>query len=90
MPRQRAAGEGKPGGLLCHVARSLGFYGDGISFRLVSGQSFCLRVFPGGAGSCLAKTDSSEEDSGRLVDHVDWRLLSPFDFPEFLRLVVAC
>ena len=33
-------GEGNPGELLCHVARSLGFYGDGISFRVVFGQSF--------------------------------------------------
>ena len=24
--------EGNPGGLLCHVAHSLGFHGDGISF----------------------------------------------------------
>ena len=31
------------------MARSLGFYGDGISFRVVFGQSFYLRVFPGGA-----------------------------------------
>ena len=23
--------------------------------------------------------DSSEEDSGRVVGHTDWRLLSPFD-----------
>ena len=29
-----------PGGLLCHVAHSLGFHGDGISFRVDSGQSF--------------------------------------------------
>ena len=29
-----------PGGLLCHVAHNLGSFGDGISFRLVSGQSF--------------------------------------------------
>ena len=28
-----------PGGLLCHVARRAGFYGDGISFPVVSGQS---------------------------------------------------
>ena len=27
------------GGLLCHVARRPGFYGDGISFQVVSGQS---------------------------------------------------
>ena len=31
---------GNPGELLCRVARSLGFYGDGISFRVVFGQSF--------------------------------------------------
>ena len=29
-----------PGELLCHVACSLGFYGDGISFRVVFSQSF--------------------------------------------------
>ena len=28
---------------------SLGFYGDGISFRVVFSQSFWLRVLPGGA-----------------------------------------
>ena len=26
-----------------------------------------------------AKTDSSEKDSGRLVEHTDWHFLSPFD-----------
>ena len=31
--------EENPGELLCHVARSLGFYADGISFWVVSGQS---------------------------------------------------
>ena len=31
------------------MACSLGFYGDGISFRVVFGQSFYFRVFPGGA-----------------------------------------
>ena len=30
----------EPRGLLCHVARSLRFYGNGVSFRVVSGQSF--------------------------------------------------
>ena len=30
------------------TAHSLGFYGDGISFQVVSGQSFCLKVLPGG------------------------------------------
>ena len=41
--------QGNPGELLCCMARSLGFYGDGISFRVVFGQSFQFRVFPGGA-----------------------------------------
>ena len=31
------------------MAHSLGFYGDGISFRVVFRQSLCLRVLPGGA-----------------------------------------
>ena len=48
-PRWRAGGLGKPRGLLCHVAHSLGFYSDGISFRVASGQSFRLRDLPGGA-----------------------------------------
>ena len=39
-PRWRAGGWGNPGELLCHVAHSLGFYGDGISFWVVFGQSF--------------------------------------------------
>ena len=47
--RQRAGGWGSLGGLLCHMAHSLGFYGDGISFQVVFGPSFWLRVLPGGA-----------------------------------------
>ena len=35
------------------MAHSLGFFGDGISFRVVFGQSFWLRVLPGGA--CLVQ-----------------------------------
>ena len=49
MPRWRTVGLGDPGELLGHVAQSLGFYGDGISFQLVFGQWFWLRVLPGGA-----------------------------------------
>ena len=30
----------EPKRLLCHVVYSLGFYGDGISFQVVFGQSF--------------------------------------------------
>ena len=47
-PGLRAAGYGDPGELPCRVARSLGFYGDGIGFRVVFGQSFYFRVFLGG------------------------------------------
>lgn len=31
------------------LASSLRFFGDGVSFRVVSSQSFGLRVLPGGA-----------------------------------------
>ena len=49
VPRQRPVGWGNPGELLRHTAHSLGLYGDGVSFRVVSDQSFWLRVLPGGA-----------------------------------------
>ena len=39
-PRWRAALVREPGELLCNMAHSLGFYGDGIGFLVVSGQSF--------------------------------------------------
>ena len=39
---------GNPGELPCRVAHSLGFYVDGISFRVVL-ASFLLRVLPGGS-----------------------------------------
>ena len=38
-PGWRAGGEGNPGELLYHVAHSLGFYGDEVSFWVVFGQS---------------------------------------------------
>lgn len=37
---------------------------------------------------CSARMDSSEKDSGRLVGHMDWYLLS-FDLSDFFLLVVA-
>ena len=40
-------GEGNPGEQLCHMACSLGFYGDGITFLVGFSQSFWLRVLPG-------------------------------------------
>ena len=39
----------EPGKALCRAAHSLGFYGDGVSFRVVSGQSLWLRGLPRGA-----------------------------------------
>ena len=33
---------------------------------------------------CSAKMDNSEKDSGRLVGHVDWHLLAPFDLSRIL------
>ena len=54
VPEWRAGGWGDPGELLCHVAWSLRFYGGGISFWVVFGQSFWLRVLPGGA--CIVQS----------------------------------
>ena len=48
-PGWRAVGYGNPGELLCHMACSLEFYGDGISFRVGFSQSFWLRMIPGSA-----------------------------------------
>ena len=39
-PGGEQSGKGTQENLLCCVARSLGFYGDGISFRVVFDQSF--------------------------------------------------
>ena len=65
------------------LAYCLGFYGDGISFRVVFSQSFFsesfLVVHP-----CSAKVDA-QKDSGRWSDM--WRLL--LTFPELSWLVVA-
>ena len=49
MPMLRAVGWGNPEELFCHMVHSLGLYGGGISFQVVFGQSFWLRVLPGGA-----------------------------------------
>ena len=47
-PGWRAVEWRNPGELLCHVAGSLGFYGDRISFQVIFTQLFWLRVLPGG------------------------------------------
>ena len=48
-PGGEQEGKGTQENHLCHVAHSLWFYGDGISFWVVLNQSFLLRVLPGGA-----------------------------------------
>ena len=48
-PGWRAVGLGNPGEQLCLVPRSIGFFGDGISFLVVFCQSFWLRILHGGA-----------------------------------------
>ena len=49
VPGWRAVGQGNPGELLCYMTCSLRSYGDRISFWVVFGRSFWLRVLPGGA-----------------------------------------
>ena len=61
-----------------HVAHSLRFYGNRISFCIVSGQSFRLIVFPGGAHITPPRMHFSKEGSGRMAVHMDCSLLSSF------------
>ena len=67
-PWWRAAGPGNPGEQLCHVARSLGFYGDGISLWVVFGQVILTQSPSRWHTHCSAKVDASKKDSGRWLD----------------------
>ena len=66
-PGRRAGRYGNPGELLCCVARSLGFHGDGIRSGLSladhSDSESSWWCTP-----CSAKMDAREEDSGRWLD----------------------
>ena len=65
------------------MAHSLGFYGDGISFWVVSGQVMLTPMSQGPSWWCThcpAKMNPSEEDPGRLVGPV----ASPFDLSRIL------
>ena len=67
---------------LCHVARSLGFYGDGICFWAVSGQSCDSESFlaaHAGLGQHGCQREGLWEAAGRVA--------SPFDLSTFFRLV---
>ena len=70
----RAAGKGSPGGLPCHVARSLGVYGDEISFRVSFGQSSDSESFLV-AHALLSQDGCQREGFWEVVGHV----VSPFD-----------
>ena len=76
---------GNPGELLCHVARSLGFYGDGVTFRVVSGPSSCLAHIWSDSGSFLVAHASLSQDGyqregfwevGRTPPSSFWLLLN--------------
>ena len=56
VPRWRAAGE-----LLCHIACGLRFYGNGVSFWVVSGQSPCAAC-TSGSGSFLVACAPLSQD----------------------------
>ena len=67
-----------PGRLLCHMARSLSYYGDGISFWVVFGQSVWLSALPG----CKLIAQPRSMPVRRLLAVVG-HMASPFDLPHF-------
>ena len=76
---------GEPRRTLCHVARSLGFYGDGIRFWAVSGQSSDSESFlvaHAGLGQHVCQREGLWEAAGPVA--------SPFDLSTFFRLVAPC
>ena len=86
-PARRGGASGSPGELLCLVARSPGFYGEGISFQVVSGQSFWLRVLLDGTRVAQARWmparrilggGSQQEGFWEVGGHVE----SPFDLSQ--------
>ena len=94
LTKQETTGKGRPGessrvreprGPLCHVARGLGFYGDGHSFQVVSANHLAWPMFglthgPSLWPVCLsARMGSSAKASGRLTEHImGWCLLPLF------------
>ena len=60
--RGRAARRGNPGELHCHGAHSLSFYGNGVSFWVLSGQLSCSASTWSDSGSFLAARASLSQD----------------------------
>ena len=93
VPRGQAEGWGNPWGLLCHAAHS------GLDFMVVGFISGLSLAHHSNSWSflvvhALRRMDSNEKDSGRLVRHRDWCLLSPSDLSWILPigggLLVSC
>ena len=76
-------------GLLCHISHSLTFFGDGVSFRVVSGQSFWLRVLP--VGMCIFQPRWSPEQGflGGLAGHIISPPSSFWPLPDSAGLVLV-
>lgn len=68
---------------------ALGFMVVGVNFRVVSGQSFRLRVLCGGLCIAQSKWIPTRRILG-LVGHMDWHPLSPLTFAKFFWSMVAC
>ena len=67
--RRRAGGWGSLGGLLCHVAHCLGFYGDGTSFRVVLAHHSDSGSFP--VAHTLLNQDGCQQGGfWEVVEHV--------------------
>ena len=74
------------------MAHGLRFYGDGVNFQ-ASGNCLCLVILFDPylvlgsfleVQASLSQEMDSREDSGKLVGHMDCRILSPLDLPPVL------
>ena len=65
-----------------HAAPSLGFYGNGVSFRVVSGQSSCLARSWSDSGSFPVARASLSQDGSSVMVSGGWQgmLSSPSSF----------
>ena len=90
LPGGEQQGKGSQENCFAHMARSLGFYGNGVRFWLISGQSLWLRVLPGGACVARPRWIPARRILGGWQDI--WAGVSSFlvTFPKLFPLVVAC
>ena len=77
-PGRGAAGRGTSGDRLCHEARSLRFFGNGVSFRVVSGQLPCSACIWSDLGTFLvARASPSQDGFQRRSFHCGSAVISP-------------